>query len=234
MKTNERIKIVAMAATALIAAAVFCPRVSAEDQFARGCQLYNARSYSQALPIFNETVAKFPKFWPGHYYLANTLLAMGQRSGAKREYEACMSCSPPTDTLSACQKVLASLSGVSAAAPADSSAKTSSASASASAGGGSEEEGKKGDAPETPRDKDRRLQIERLRSECNDKIKALKAEMKERLAHGETNANQLYQFPDGTVRTSMTPEEEQAIEKEYQEKMARVKEETERRIAGIH
>jgi len=213
----------------------------ADDQFARGCQLYNARNYTQALPIFNETVNKFPKFWPGHYYLGHTLLSMGQRSAAKKEYEAVLNCQPPpaADTLAACQKVLASLGG--AAAPAASSTSSSSSSSTASGDGGTTSTASAGDGdkkeeekPETLREKERRWQIERLRKECNEKLAALKVEMKERMTHGESNANQLYRYPDGTIKPGLSNEEEAAIEKEYQEKMAKVREETERRIAGIH
>jgi TolA-binding protein len=211
----------------------------ADDQFARGCQLYNARNYTQALPIFNETVQKFPKFWPGHYYLGHTLLAMGQRSAAKKEYEAVLNCQPPpaADTLAACQKVLASLGG--AAAPSASSASSSTPTASGDGGTTSTASAEDGDKkeeekPETLREKERRWQIERLRKECEDKIAALKLEMKEKMTHSETNANQWYKYPDGTVKIALSNEEEAAIEKEYQEKIAKVREESERRIAGIH
>jgi len=238
VKATSRAVIFAAIAAANLVGQLVAP-ARAEDQFARGCQLYNAKSYTQAMPIFCETVKKFPNFWPGHYYLANTYLALGQRSAAKKEYETVLTCqpAPPADTSSACQKVLASMGGASAAASA--STATSSSPNGAETGGtgaGAAEEGdkKEGEKPETLREKERRWQIERLRKECNEKISELKVEMKEKMAHGESNANQWYKYPDGSVKVALSNEEEAAIEKEYQEKMAHVRQEYERRIAAIH
>ena len=202
----------------------------AEDQFAKGCQLYNAKSYSQAMPIFNETVKKFPKFWPGHYYLANTLLAMGQRSAAKSEYEACMTCQPApgADTVSACQKVIATLSGGGSAmsgAPAASTAASGAAATPVAA---------EGDAPMTHQEKEREAQKELILKEAHSKVATLKAELKEALEVGEANANQWYKMPDGSVKTSMRPEQEAVIQQEYQEKINKLQEDAKRRVEAIH
>jgi tetratricopeptide (TPR) repeat protein len=218
----------AVAACLGTVAAVSLPAVNAADDFAKGCELYNARNYTQAEPIFSETVRKFPNFWPGHYYLAHTLLAEGKRAAAKAEYEAVLGCKPApgADVSGACQKVLATLgSGV---------ATGSSASAASSAGGAGQagEDGEKGETLNANQ-KANQDQISRLNQEMNAKLDALRAEMKEKIAEGENTANTLYKFPDGTVRTSMTPEQEAAIHKEYADKMHQVQEEYRNRISHI-
>jgi tetratricopeptide (TPR) repeat protein len=89
------------------------PPAVAEDDFTKGCQLYTAKSYSQAEPLLTATVKKFPLYWPGHYYLAHTLLALGQRTAARKEYEACLASlpAPGAEVVGACQKVIVSLGG---------------------------------------------------------------------------------------------------------------------------
>ena len=72
----------------------------AVDDFTKGCQLYGSKNYSQAEPLFADTVKKYPNFWQGHYYLAHTLLAEGKRAQAKAEYEAVQGCKPAPEPTS--------------------------------------------------------------------------------------------------------------------------------------
>ncbi|MBU6454057.1 MAG: hypothetical protein KGS72_19920 [Cyanobacteria bacterium REEB67] len=216
-----------------VAGSASLTRADAADDFAKGCELYNARKYTQAEPIFNDTVRKFPNFWPGHYYLAHTLLAEGKRAAAKAEYEAVLGCKPAAgaDVAGACQKVLATLGS--------GSATGSTGSSSASATGGASGAAKDGEEDETgpvlnANQKASLDQVARLTKEMNAKMDALRAEMKEKLAEGENNANTFYRFPDGTVRTSMTPEQEAAIHKEYADKIHQVQEDYKNRISHIH
>jgi len=210
----------------------------AADDFAKGCQLYTAKNYAQAEPILADTVKKYPKYWPGHYYLGHTLLAEGKSLEARKEYEACLTClpAPGPDVISACQKVISSLGGtvsdpLAAAAGADPAAASAAKGAVAEAAAGEKKE-----EPESYRDKEKRWHIERLKKMCAEKIAALRQECKDAIAYATSQASTYFKItPDSFGRSIQLSEEEQArIEKEYQDKITKVQEECDREIAGLN
>jgi tetratricopeptide (TPR) repeat protein len=206
----------------------FIAPAQAEDDFARGCRLYNAKDYKQAAPALSEAVRKFPNFWPGHYYLAHTFLALGQRGAARKEYEACLTSLPPpgADVAGACQKVIGSLGG---SAPAASAPQAGSIPAGESKAA-SADAGDKAGEPESLRDKEKRWHVERLKKQCAEKIAALRAEEAEALNGATTKW-----VRDGDNRRLVVqPDIGAAIEKEYAEKISKVQEATERDIAAVH
>jgi Spy/CpxP family protein refolding chaperone len=200
-----------------------------EDKFAQGCQLYKAKSYTRAAPLLSETVKKFPNFWPGHYYLAHTLLALGQRGAARKEYESCLTCQPlpAADIVNACQKVIASLGGT-ASSPNNATASATPLGESTATGAAGEV---KTTEPESLRDKEHRWHIERLRKMCADKITKLQEEQKEALNEAMTKWTR---GEDGSRKLMIQPDIEAAIEKDYAERIGKVKADSEREIAAVH
>jgi tetratricopeptide (TPR) repeat protein len=221
------------------------PPVVGADDFAKGCQLYNDKNYKQAEPILSETVKKYPKYWPGHYYLAHTLLALGQHAAARKEYEACMTCQPApgADVISSCQKVIVSLGGT-LPEPGSSTESTTPLGEVKPADGKMADskpaDGKAAvvekEAPESYRDKERRWHIERLRKMCSEKIAALREELKEALDYATSQASTYYKIDPEKFGNSiqLSPEERARIEKDYQDKITKVQEDTEREIKGLN
>jgi len=204
-----------------------------EDGFAKGCQLYNAKNYAQAEPLFSETVQKFPKFWPAHYYLAHTWLALGKRAAARKEYESCLTSEPAPggDVASACQKAIVSLGGT---APASASASASAVPLGDVKPGAADGKDKteSAEAPESLKDKERRWHIERLKKQCADKIAVLKEEQKQAL---EAATTKWVKADDGNTRKLVIPEDvEPVINEEYEGKIRKVQEESDREIAAVH
>jgi tetratricopeptide (TPR) repeat protein len=83
----------------------------AEGEYKKGCDFYAAGKYSQALPLFKQSARANPRYWPGHYYLAHTYLALGQKSAARGEYQSCLDLQPGASVSLSCRKVLNSLGG---------------------------------------------------------------------------------------------------------------------------
>ena len=79
--------------------------VLAADNYTKGKAFYDSGQYGQALAYLQDTVSKKPRLWEGHYYLAHTYLALGQRAEAYQQYQTCQMCNPPADIAKACQKV---------------------------------------------------------------------------------------------------------------------------------
>jgi hypothetical protein len=204
------------------------------DDFARGCQLYNSKDYAQAEPLLAATVRKFPKFWPGHYWLGHTYLAQGKKSLAKAEYEAVGSCSPPpsAEISAACQKVLTSLGGGSTAGAGTAALPPATpGAASTPAAAGSEVSDKPVVMSSVDRDKAQRL--EALQKELSTKVDALKNEQKQAVLDGDANTNRRYQYPDGTIKSEMSPAEKEAIEQDFQQRIRQVQEDYKHRMSNI-
>lgn len=68
---------------------LFSGPASAQTDLEQGAKLYVAKDYSRARPYFEKVLKDSPNNWQAHYYLANTLLATGEKSKAIKEYEAC-------------------------------------------------------------------------------------------------------------------------------------------------
>jgi tetratricopeptide (TPR) repeat protein len=201
----------------------------AEDQFAKGCKLYEAKNYTQAAPLLSETVRAYPNFWPGHYYLAHTLLAQGNRTAARKEYETTLTCQPPpgTDIVNACQKVIAALGGT-----APGTGTTASAAPTGDIKTDTSVAGIKNAEPESLGDKERRLHIERLKKMCSAKVASLHEEEKEAINAGMT---QWVRAEDGDTRKLIIPEAlETSIRADFAERVRKVQENTDRDIAAIH
>jgi tetratricopeptide (TPR) repeat protein len=52
----------------------------------KGIAAYNAKQYSDAIPLLQDAVAANPKDGTAHYYLALSNQALGRRAEAEREY----------------------------------------------------------------------------------------------------------------------------------------------------
>jgi tetratricopeptide (TPR) repeat protein len=216
------------------------PPAVADDNFANGCRYYNVKKYAQAETFLNDTVRRFPAYWPGHYYLANTYLALGRREEARKEYDACITSqpSPSQEVVDVCKKTIVTLGGI----PSEPVGAATPLGEAKPLDGkvpelklGELPSGEKTDAPEAYRDKERRWHIERLRKQCSEKIAALREEMKQAMDIGQATTNHWWKSPDNPgPYTQMSDEQKAAIEKDYQERINKVEQDTEQAIAGIH
>jgi tetratricopeptide (TPR) repeat protein len=75
-----------IAASLVVLAMCTSPALAGSKQFDAGVASYNARQYSEAVPLFQKALAANPKDEAAHYYLGLTYQAMGRRSDAEREY----------------------------------------------------------------------------------------------------------------------------------------------------
>ncbi len=195
------------------------------------------------------TVKMYPNYWPGHYYLGHTYLALGRREDARKEYEACLASQPPPgqDVLDICKKTIVSLGGtlpegspvpaltdskLSDAKPSDN--KVSDAKPADETKPPETAAGEKKDETESYREKERRLNIERVRKQGAERVAAIREELKEALAAGDANSSRWVKAPDGTQTTHMNDDDRAAIERDYQARITKVEEDTERHVAALH
>jgi len=209
-------------------APIVAPPVVAADGFADACKLYEKRNYAAALPALEATATKFPAYWPGHYYLAHTYLALGHRLQARHEYESCLGCNPPpsADVSSACQKMITSLGGVVpaiATEPVDKVAgdalpppKEGDKPADAVIGAKVE----KAEAGPTALEKDKAWRKKSIQDVCDRAVATLRQELKDRISQAEMDSNHWAKpSPWECPQTHLPEEERAAITKEYDEKI---------------
>lgn len=202
----------ALAATLTLLAVIAIPAVQAGD-FETGCQQYTAKDYKGAKVSFEKVIKAYPNFALAHYYLGNILMSSGQSAQAKQEYQACLDAHPDATTAGYCQTILGKLgsarSGSSSSAP--SSAATAAATASAPADSGSGEAAKR-----------KKL----IMDKANQEIAELQNECKERMEKGNGSGETTHKYikPDGSVIYDLDPETRAAIQKDYNQKIDKVRE----------
>ncbi len=204
-----------------LAALVVAPPAQAGD-FEVGCKQYAAKDYKGAKVSFEKVVKAYPNFAQAHYYLGNILISSGQSAQAKQEYQACLDAHPDATTAGYCQTILGKLgsarsgSGPSSSASGSSSGAASSPAVSASSDGGADS-GQSSDAA-------RRKKI--IMDKANQEIAELRAECKERMEKGNGSGETTHKYvkPDGTVFYDLDPETRAAVQKEYDQKIEKIRE----------
>ena len=201
-----------------LAALVAAPPAQAGD-FEVGCKQYAAKDYKGAKVSFEKVVKAYPNFAQAHYYLGNILMSSGQSAQAKQEYQACLDAHPDATTAGYCQTILGKLgsprSGSTGSSSSSSSASSTPAvSASSNAGADS---GQSSDAA-------RRKKI--IMDKANQEIAELRAECKERMEKGNGSGETTHKYvkPDGTVFYDLDPETRAAVQKEYDQKIEKIRE----------
>lgn len=214
LNTKFAQSLVALSLVALVAA----PPAQAGD-FEVGCKQYAAKDYKGAKVSFEKVVKAYPSFALAHYYLGNILMSSGQSAQAKQEYQACLDAHPDATTAGYCQTILGKLGS---ARSGSSSSSASSSSSSSSAGTASSpavaaDSGQSSDAA-------RRKKI--IMDKANQEIAELRAECKERMEKGNGSGETTHKYvkPDGTVFYDLDPETRAAVQKEYDQKIEKIRE----------
>ena len=221
MKTQKLLK-PALAAPLLLAATltlltVATPPAQAGD-FEIGCQLYTAKDYKGAKVSFEKVVKAYPNFALAHYYLGNILMSSGQSAQAKQEYQLCLDAHPDATTAGYCQTILGKLgsarSGSSSTGTSASTPVAATPSATGVAGGQS------GESEEAAKRK--KLIMDKAKQE----MAALSAECKERMENGNGSGETTHKYikPDGSVIYDLAPETRAAIQKDYDQKIEKIRE----------
>jgi len=228
---NTRVKLSCLALVSVLFS--LAPPVVAADEFADACKLYEKREYAKALPALEGTAVKFPTYWPGHYYLAHTYLALGHRLKARHEYESCLGCkpAPSTDVSSTCQKMITSLGGTVpaiASEPVDTVAKDALAPPKDGEKAGEGVIGakvEKAEAGPTAIEKDKLWRKKSIQEMCDRQVATLRQELKDRIAQAELDSNHWAKpSPWECPQTHLPEEERAAITKEYDEKIMALQE----------
>jgi TolA-binding protein len=200
---------------------IAAPPAQAGD-FEVGCRQYAAKDYKGAKITFEKVAKAYPNFAQAHYYLGNILMSSGQSAQAKQEYQACLDAHPDATTAGYCQTILGKLgsarsgSGSSGSASSSSSGAASSPAVSASSDGGADS-GQSSDAA-------RRKKI--IMDKANQEIAELRAQCKERMEKGNGSGETTHKYvkPDGTVFYDLDPETRAAVQKEYDQKIEKIRE----------
>lgn len=218
--TAAKVALTALTLGALnLAALVVAPPAQAGD-FEVGCKQYAAKDYKGAKVSFEKVVKAYPNFAQAHYYLGNILMSGGQSAQAKQEYQACLDAHPDATTAGYCQTILGKLgsarSGSSSSSASGSSSASSSPAVSASSDAGADS-GQSSDAA-------RRKKI--IMDKANQEIAELRAECKERMEKGNGSGETTHKYvkPDGTVFYDLDPETRAAVQKEYDQKIEKIRE----------
>jgi tetratricopeptide (TPR) repeat protein len=205
----------ALAATLTLIALIAIKPAQAGD-FETGCKLYTAKDYKGAKASFEKVVKAYPNFALAHYYLGNILMSSGQSAQAKQEYQLCLDAHPDATTAGYCQTMLGKL-GSARSGSSNSTATASSAPAAATANSGGVDDVQSGEAA-----KRKKL----IMDKANQEIAALSAECKERMEKGNGSGETTHRYvkPDGSVIYDLDPETRAAIQKEYNQKIDKIRE----------
>jgi hypothetical protein len=190
-------------------------------EFEEACKLYAAKDYKGSRVSFERLVKSGAVTGQrnalSHYYLANIYMTAGQSSQARQEYQACLNAHPDPTTAGYCQSILAKLGGGSS-----SSSIASSSSATASSGGSSQVGGVSGQDRETELYKRKKVILDKAERE----VAEVKTEYKERLDKGIERGDVTHRYikEDGSVIYDQDPATRAAIQKECDEKVAKIRE----------
>lgn len=201
-----------------------------------GVKYYKAGDYVKARQQFEQTIATNPMGWTGHYYLANTYLALGQYSMAKHEYmtteKLCQNQKIHLQCQAGLDRINRQLSQNRAAPAADpKDAKASSETPAPDA--------KKGDAKastEAPASKGPKTETEKRREEVMNKAKEevakVKKEARDQIENEKANSSDRLRFEEGA--RAIPEEREKEILQEAEEKAKKIMEEAQRKSRLIH
>lgn len=201
------------------------PQVVAADEFGNACKYYEQKNYLKALPGLEATTIKYPTYWPGHYYLAHTYLALGQRIKARNEYQSSLNSKPAPlpEIVAVCQKMITSLGGtpeMPMTEPLDTIAADAAREADKSGDKVIGEKVEKAASGPSPQEMDSRWRKKAIQDVCDQQISALRQELKERIAQAELNTNNWEKpSPWECPQTHLPDEERAAITREYDEKI---------------
>jgi tetratricopeptide (TPR) repeat protein len=220
----------------LVFQAGFIQPALALGEFEQGCQFYKLKDYKQARSCFEKAVSEFPNSWAVRYYLANTYLASGQASNAKRQYEACLKCRPSAATAAYCRDAISKLGGSSPAStpgsPATAGGDVNSSVAADKSPDAKSMDSKSADvsSPTLTHERARAAEtMKKAEAEC-DKIRA---ETKELLANGAKLSNQRWILPDGSPYVDWTDPQREQITRDADERCKRIMDQAIRSTAHI-
>lgn len=191
-------------------------------EFEEACKLYAAKDYKGSRVSFERLVKSGAVTGQrgalSHYYLANIYMTAGQSSLARQEYQACLNAHPDPTTAGYCQGILAKLGGGSSS----SSISAGSSSSSASSAESSQVAGVPGQDRETELYKRKKVILDKAERE----VAEVKAEYKERLDKGIERGEVTHRYikEDGSVIYDQDPATRAAIQKECDEKVAKIRE----------
>lgn len=203
----------------------------AVGEYERGCKLYKAKDYKNALTCFERAAKDFPENWAVHYYLANTYLVSGKSSIARSEYEHCLRCNPSSTIAKYCHDALAKLGGGSQAAvpelaavggyaaPADSPVADTKPSDNTS--------------PTSPTLAHERAQAAETMKKAEAECAKIREETKELLANGSTLSNRRWIRIDGSPYIDWTDDQRDRITKDADERCKQIMDQAIRRTAHI-
>ena len=220
-----------LSAAPVLLMVVPAPALAAQD-FSKACELYSARKYSEARPLLEDTVKKYPAFWPGHYYLGHTYLARGQNSQARAEYETCQHCHPTAEVYAACQKALGGLG----AGPGAGGGTTASGAAASAAPVDPLAGADGSDASKNLSPQERALEENKkwVRKAADDEVARLRVEKQEAIDNCNAGANRRFRrLSDGT-RYLSDPVELERLNTEYDARIKKVKDDADKKIQGMH
>lgn len=210
----------------LLIGLAFVEPVFAASDLEQGAKFYQAKEYAKARPLFEKAIKQSPRNWQAHYYLANTLLAMGEKAKAIKEYEACQKTCTDAAVNEHClvgikQASMIAPPGAATPAPVVSRAKPTTGTTGSSAS--------PGQFANEVLEEERR---ERIMRTAKEEVARIRREAKEQLQHEKASSNQIFRYGDGSVGADISDEREEEIERETEAKCRKVMEDAEFRIKG--
>ncbi|CAN5412832.1 hypothetical protein BH10CYA1_BH10CYA1_01680 [soil metagenome] len=213
---------------------VLATQPGSADQYAEGAAAYSAGDFAGAKTHLLKAAQAKPKSWQTHYQLANTYVQLKDSAAAKASYLKCLASRPPADIKAHCTTALSYIASnpkltapVAVAAPRPVQVVTPKQpvdTTDSTAGG---------DSGEPAVSADLAMRRARIIQDGETEVARMKAQEKERQADAESNANQRYIYPDGTVKTSMSSEELAQMQREVEQKATAIRDRAKRKASDL-
>ncbi len=227
---------------ATLAGFVACTAPSSADEYSQGASQYAAGDYAGAKSHLLKATRAKPKSWQAHYQLANTYVQLKDSASAKNSYLKCIACHPPADIKTNCTTALSYIaSNPKLTAPVASAAAVSrpvqmitpSQSTGTSSASSSTSSSTSTSTSEPGVSADLAARRARIIKDGEDEVTRMKAQEKDRQQEMEANSNQRYIYPDGTVKTAMSQDEQVQLQRDMEQKAAAIRERAKRRAADL-
>ncbi len=227
-------KLTYILSAASLATFVLATQPSSADEYAKGAAAYSAGDFAGAKTHLIKAAQAKPKSWQAHYQLANAYVQLKDSTAAKASYQKCIANHPPADIQAHCTTALSYIASnpkltapvaVAAPRPVQVVAPKQSIDSSASTAGG--------DSGEPGVSADLAMRRARVLQDGETEVARMKAQEKERQADVESNANQRYIYPDGTVKTSLSSEEIAQMQREVEQKAAAIRDRAKRKSQDL-
>lgn len=215
-------------AAIVVALSLSAPAFGAGDAYKAACASYKKGDYANAKVQFEKVLKSKPTNWQAEYQLANCCSQLRSYAQARQWYCSCLTHHPDASTAGYCQSAVGQIDGMA------SGQRNAAAAAAAAAQEKMKAENAAFNAERDKEDKtrsDQQLAVRKkaIMDQAQKKADEIKNAGEARLAEAAANSNRRVIDPNtGNVTMDISPDEKQAIMKDYEQQRQRVLEQARR------